>query len=178
MSPKSLLRLPAATSKLAEFTSGTFEEILLDPQPPKQAKRLILCSGKVYYDLDAYRTANNVTDTALVRIEQIYPLHTAKLAEIAKAHPKAKLIWCQEESQNNGAWSFLAPQLEEIFGRKATYAGRDASASPAVGSLAVHKQELAAFLKDAFTSEINREERAGSPRLIPPPFASLSALSG
>ncbi len=150
MSPKSLLRLPAATSKLAEFTSGSFEEIILDPQPPKQAKRLILCSGKVYYDLDAYRTANNVTDTTLVRIEQIYPLHTAKLAEIAKANPKAKLIWCQEESQNNGAWTFLAPQLEEIFGRKATYAGRDASASPAVGSLAVHKQELAAFLKDAF----------------------------
>jgi 2-oxoglutarate dehydrogenase E1 component len=150
MSPKSLLRLPAATSKIAEFTSGSFEEIILDPQPPKQAKRLILCSGKVYYDLDAYRTANNVTDTALVRIEQIYPLHTAKLAEIAKAHPKAKLVWCQEESQNNGAWTFLAPQLEEIFGRKATYAGRDASASPAVGSLAVHKQELAAFLKDAF----------------------------
>ena len=63
----------------------------------------------------------------------------------------ARLVWCQEESHNMGAWSFIAPQLEEIFGRKAAYAGRDDSASPAVGSLALHKRELAAFLKEAFT---------------------------
>ena len=151
MSPKSLLRLPAAVSKIAEFTTGSFQEIIDDVQAPKAAKRLILCSGKVYYDLDAYRTANKVADTAIVRVEQLYPLHKDHLAQIAKSYGDAKLVWCQEESQNNGAWSFIAPQLEEIFGRKAAYAGRDASASPAVGSLAVHKRELAAFLKDAFT---------------------------
>ena len=151
MSPKSLLRLPAAVSKIAEFTTGGFQEIIDDVHAPKSAKRLILCSGKVYYDLDAYRTANKVADTAIVRVEQLYPLHKDRLAEIAKTYGKAKLVWCQEESQNNGGWSFIAPQLEEIFGRKAAYAGRDASASPAVGSLAVHKRELAAFLKDAFT---------------------------
>ncbi|MFA6289795.1 MAG: 2-oxoglutarate dehydrogenase E1 component [Opitutaceae bacterium] len=151
MSPKSLLRLPVATSKIDEFVTGSFQEIIDDPQAPKTAKRVILCSGKVYYDLDAYRVANKITDTAIVRVEQLYPLNRAKLAEIAAANAKAKLVWCQEESQNNGAWTFIAPQLEEVFGRKAAYAGRDASASPAVGSLAVHKRELAAFLKDAFT---------------------------
>ena len=151
MSPKSLLRLPAAVSKIAEFTTGSFQEIIDDVQAPKDAKRLILCSGKVYYDLDANRTANKIADTAIVRVEQLYPLHKDRLAEIAKTYGKAKLVWCQEESQNNGGWSFIAPQLEEIFGRKAAYAGRDASASPAVGSLAIHKRELAAFLKDAFT---------------------------
>jgi len=151
MSPKSVLRLPAATSKLEEFISGSFQEILDDPSAPTSAKRLILCSGKVYYDLDAYRTANKITDTAIVRIEQLYPLHKDKLAEVATTYGQAKLVWCQEESQNNAGWTFIAPQLEEIFGRKPAYAGRDASASPAVGSLAIHKRELAAFLKDAFT---------------------------
>ena len=70
--------------------------------------------------------------------------------EIAAAHPKAKLIWCQEESQNMGAWTYIAPELESVFGRKAAYVGRDAAASPAVGALALHKRELAAFLLDAF----------------------------
>jgi 2-oxoglutarate dehydrogenase E1 component len=152
MSPKSLLRHPAAVSKLTDFTSGSFQEIIDDAAAPKQPARVILCSGKVYYDLADYREKNKITDTAIVRIEQLYPLHRDRLGEIAKDYgPKAKLIWCQEESQNNGAWTYLAPELEQIFGRKATYAGRDASASPAVGSLAVHKIELAAFLQDAFT---------------------------
>ena len=74
-----------------------------------------------------------------------------RLAEIAKKYAGAKLVWAQEESENMGTWSWIAPQLEEIFGRKPAYAGRDASASPAVGSLALHKLELAAFLKQAFT---------------------------
>jgi 2-oxoglutarate dehydrogenase E1 component len=151
MSPKSLLRHPAATSRLEEFTEGAFQEIIDDTQAARDAKRLILCSGKVYYDLCDYREKNKVRDTAIVRVEQLYPLHRERLADLAKTYAKAKLVWCQEESQNMGAWSFLAPHLEEIFGRKAAYAGRDASASPAVGSLAVHRLELAAFLKDAFT---------------------------
>jgi len=151
MSPKSLLRHPAATSRMDDLTTGAFHEILDDPAAPKNASRLILCSGKVYYDLCDYRDKNKVKDTAIVRVEQLYPLHRDRLAEIGKSYSKARLLWCQEESQNMGAWSFIAPQLEEIFGRKALYVGRDASASPAVGSLAVHRIELAAFLKDAFT---------------------------
>jgi 2-oxoglutarate dehydrogenase E1 component len=151
MSPKSLLRNPLAVSKLEDFTAGAFEEIIDDPLAPKKARRLILCSGKVYYDLHSYRVANGIDDVAIVRVEQLYPLHKDKLAAVAKTYAKADLVWAQEESQNMGAWSYIAPELETIFGRKPRYAGRDASASPAVGSLAVHKRELAAFLKDAFT---------------------------
>jgi 2-oxoglutarate dehydrogenase E1 component len=151
MSPKSLLRNPLAVSKLEDFTAGAFEEIIGDPLAPKKARRVILCSGKVYYDLHSYRVANGIDDVALVRVEQLYPLYKDKLAEVAKTYAKADLVWAQEESQNMGAWSYIAPELETVFGRKPRYVGRDASASPAVGSLAVHKRELAAFLKDAFT---------------------------
>ncbi len=150
MSPKSLLRHPAATSKLEDFTSGSFQEIIVEPTKTKP-KRLILSSGKVYYDLLAHRDANKLSDTLLVRVEQLYPLHTARLAEIAKQFAGAKVVWCQEEPKNMGAWSWIAPQLEEIFGRKPAYAGRDAAASPAVGALALHKLELADLLRDAFT---------------------------
>ena len=162
MSPKSLLRHPAATSRIEEFTEQGFQEIIDDaayvgsptaafPAGVSAPARLLLCSGKVYYDLDEYRTKHKVTDTAIVRVEQLYPLHRKRLEEIATKYTGAKLIWAQEESENMGAWSWIAPQLEDIFGRKPLYAGRDASASPAVGSLALHKIELAAFLKQAFT---------------------------
>jgi 2-oxoglutarate dehydrogenase E1 component len=153
MSPKSLLRLPAASSRLADFTHGSFAEIIDDPEfgDQKSAERLILCSGKVYYDLVDYRAKQKHPGTAIVRLEQLYPLHRKRLAEIAARYAGAKLIWAQEESENMGAWSWIAPQLETVFGRKALYAGRDASASPAVGTLALHKLELAALLKQAFT---------------------------
>jgi 2-oxoglutarate dehydrogenase E1 component len=151
MSPKSLLRHPAAVSRVAEFTTGAFQEILDDPTSPAQPTRLILCSGKVYYDLCEYRERNGVKDAAVVRVEQLYPLHEVRLGEFASSFSKARLIWCQEESQNMGAWSWIAPQLARIFGRAPAYAGRDASASPAVGSLALHKLELAGLLKDAYT---------------------------
>ena len=154
MSPKSLLRHPAATSRLEELSTGGFQEIVDDPlfaQGTAFASRLILCSGKVYYDLADHRAKNKHHDTAIVRVEQLYPLHRKRLAEIAKKYAGARLVWAQEESENMGAWSWIAPQLEETFGRKARYAGRDASASPAVGTLAVHRLELAALLKQAFS---------------------------
>jgi 2-oxoglutarate dehydrogenase E1 component len=112
---------------------------------------VVLCSGKVYYDLIDYRDQNQVADVAIVRVEQLYPLQRDRLAKIARRYAGAKLVWCQEESQNMGAWGWISPQLEATFGQKPTYAGRDASASPAVGVLALHRLELAALLKDAFT---------------------------
>ena len=152
MAPKSLLRHPAAVSSLTDFTAGSFQEIIDDPTATQKTERVILCSGKVYYDLCDYRERNKVEHTAIVRVEQLYPLHRDRLAQIADAYGRnARLIWCQEEPQNMGAWSFLAPQLEEIFGRKAVYAGRDAAASPAVGLLALHRLQLATFLQRAFT---------------------------
>jgi 2-oxoglutarate dehydrogenase E1 component len=151
MSPKSLLRHPAAVSKISDFTSGNFQEVIDDPAAPQKVDRLVLCSGKVYYDLVAYRDANKITDTALVRVEQLYPLHRNALSKLLDKYAGARLVWCQEEPQNMGPWSYIAPQLEEIFGRKPAYAGRDAAASPAVGALALHKIELTALLKDAYS---------------------------
>lgn len=157
MSPKSLLRHPAAVSKVADFTGAAggqdgFEEILADPEPPKRCRRLVLCSGKVFYDLSEHRRAHKIKDTAILRVEQLYPFHAEKLAKLAERHRGwESLVWCQEESQNMGAWSFIAPRLEELFGVKPRYAGRDASASPAVGALSLHKREHAALLEAAFT---------------------------
>ena len=153
MSPKSLLRHPSAQSKIEEFVSGSFQEILDDPihsAKPTAVKRVVLCSGKVYYDLVDYRTKNNISDTAVVRIEQLYPLKSDRLAEIAKQYKGARIVWAQEESQNMGAWSWISPQLQTLFGSAPVYAGRDASSSPAVGILALHRIELENLLKDAF----------------------------
>lgn len=154
MSPKSLLRHKEAVSNPEDFTKGFFHEILEEVKPLslKKTKRLILCSGKVHFDLLYYREKHNYQDAAIVRLEQLYPLHREELGKILKKYAGAeKLVWCQEESQNMGAWNFLAPQLEELAGRKPLYAGRGESASPAVGSLALHKIELEEFLHAAFT---------------------------
>jgi 2-oxoglutarate dehydrogenase E1 component len=153
MTPKSLLRSEQASSRTEDFTSGGFSEILGSPEvgPADSIKRVILCSGKVYYDLLNHRDAEKITNAAIVRVEQLYPLAENKLREAVKPFPKsAKLIWCQEESQNMGAWSFMEPRLWALFGREITYAGRNASASPAVGSLAMHKREQAQLIAEAF----------------------------
>jgi 2-oxoglutarate dehydrogenase E1 component len=154
MTPKSLLRSEQASSRVEEFTEGAFSEILGSPEvgPPDKIKRVILCSGKVYYDLLNYRKAEEITNAAIIRVEQLYPLAETKLREALAPFPKtAKLIWCQEESQNMGAWSFMEPRLWALAGRKILYAGRNASASPAVGSLAVHKREQSQLIADAFS---------------------------
>ncbi len=149
MAPKSLLRHPAAVSPIGEFVAGSFQEILPDPAEAggRPVDRIILCSGKVYYDLAEHRAKNSIAGAALVRVEQLYPLHRNRLAELADAYGhQARLVWCQEEPENMGAWRWIAPQLEEIFGRRPAYAGREASASPAVGVLALHRLQLSALL--------------------------------
>jgi 2-oxoglutarate dehydrogenase E1 component len=153
MTPKSLLRAEFASSPAKDFTSGRFEEILGAPEvgPASKMKRVILCSGKVYYDLLNHRAEKKIDNAAIIRVEQLYPLHETKLKSMMKAFPKtAQLVWCQEEPQNMGAWSFIESRLRKLFEREIAYAGRDASASPAVGSLALHKREQAALVADAF----------------------------
>jgi 2-oxoglutarate dehydrogenase E1 component len=154
MTPKSLLRAEFASSRMEEFTNGRFEEILgsTEAGPADQVKRIIFCSGKIYYDLLNYRTDRKIQDAAIIRVEQVYPLAEKKLREMLKPFPKnAKFVWCQEEPQNMGAWSFIEPRLRTMFCSEIAYAGRDASASPAVGALARHKQEQAALVADAFS---------------------------
>src|SRR5438094_257927 len=153
MTPKSLLRAEHASSPKEDFLKGRFEEILGSPEvgPANKMKRVILCSGKVYYDLINYRAEKKIDNAAIIRVEQLYPLHEKKLKSMMKGFPKTTpLVWCQEEPQNMGAWTFIEPRLRKLFGREIAYAGRDASASPAVGSLALHKREQAALVADAF----------------------------
>lgn len=152
MSPKSLLRHKECVSKVADFTDSAFTSILNDETiTKKNVTRVILCSGKVYYDLKAYREEQKIKDSALVRVEQLYPLNSELLKKIVGKYPDdAEIVWCQEEPKNMGAWSFMMPHLLEAFGKMPRYAGRKASASPAVGSLAKHKREQNKLIEEAF----------------------------
>ncbi len=151
MAPKSLLRHPKAVSPVDALRDGGFEEILDDPTPPAKARRVVLCSGKVYYDLLATREAAEVTDAAILRVEQLYPLHAARLRALVEGYGAVEdVCWVQEEPKNRGAWSFIAPRLAELLpGRTIRYAGRPASASPATGSLRYHRETQAALVRDA-----------------------------
>ncbi|MBA3831901.1 MAG: 2-oxoglutarate dehydrogenase E1 component [Chthoniobacterales bacterium] len=153
MTPKSLLRSEAASSRTEDFISGSFSEILGDAgvTAPEKIERVIFCSGKVFYDLLNYRTEEKIATAAIVRLEQLYPLAEEKLREILQGFPQArKFVWCQEESQNMGAWTYIEPRLRTLLGKEISYAGRNASASPAVGALAVHKREQACVIAEAF----------------------------
>tara|TARA_B110000438_G_scaffold302052_1_gene358593 strand:+ start:1316 stop:4159 length:2844 start_codon:yes stop_codon:yes gene_type:complete len=152
MTPKSLLRHKECVSSISDFTDTGFSSILADVEPPKKANRVILCSGKVYYDLLAYRRENSITDTAIVRIEQFYPFNSERLKKIINKYQGAEtIVWCQEESKNMGAWSFLKPYFDEALDSGVLYAGRTASASPAVGNLHTHTVEQNELIQDAFT---------------------------
>ena len=154
MTPKSLLRAEFCVSAIDDFTQGGFQEILPGPLlgTPEQVKRVIFCSGKVYYDLLNSRQAENRTDTAIIRIEQIYPLNEEALKKAVAPFAKArKFVWCQEEPQNMGAWTHLVPKLSLLLKSPVIFAGRGAAASTAVGALALHKIEQRQLVADAFT---------------------------
>ena len=153
MTPKSLLRSEQASSRAEDFTTGSFAEILGAPEvaPPDKIERIILCSGKVYYDLLNHRATEKITSAAIVRMEQLYPLAEEKLRAVLEPFGRAqKFVWCQEESQNMGAWSYIEPRLRALLGREILYAGRNASASPAVGALTLHKREQGCVIGEAF----------------------------
>ena len=158
MTPKSLLRSELAVSQADDFTSGMFNEILEGTKPanPGKVERLILCSGKVYYDLQSYREKNGWCDkSALIRLEQIYPLNEEMLRQLTAPYSKAKqIVWCQEEPENMGAWNHLLPRLMKFFGRPVNYAGREPGASTAVGTTAANKIEQASLIEQAFTCGI------------------------
>jgi len=156
MTPKSLLRHPLCQSTLAEMAEGTsFQEVIDDDKltvTPDKVTRLILCSGKVYYDLLKFREEQKIKNAAIIRIEQLYPLHWEMLKAIVGRYPRAqkKLVWCQEEPRNMGSWSYISRRLQEISNHPVRYAGRERSASPAAGSKAVHTREQRSLVEDAF----------------------------
>jgi 2-oxoglutarate dehydrogenase E1 component len=166
MTPKSLLRHPLCLSDAADFTTGSsFHRILWDDaekgrsnlelKSDAEIRRLVLCSGKVYFDLLAERDARGLDDVYLMRIEQYYPLPAMSLAKELGRFKQAEIVWCQEEPRNMGAWSFIEPNLEWLLGRigarhgRAVYVGRPASASPATGLASRHKAEQTALVEAA-----------------------------
>ena len=155
--PKSMLRLKAAASSLSDFTTGTFKPLIPDDKV-KNATRLIFTSGKIYYDLLAEREKLNESSTAIVRVEQLYPLPIEQIIEQAKAHPNATLLWVQDEPANQGPWPFIALTAAEAFvaheelnGRSLRRVSRRATASPATGNHHLHEEEEKALMTEAFT---------------------------
>jgi 2-oxoglutarate dehydrogenase E1 component len=156
MTPKSLLRNKDATSPITEFTKGEFRTVISERDETIDAskvKRLIACSGKVYYDLVKARAEKKASDVAIIRVEQLYPFpHKAFAAEIKKYPNVTDVVWCQDEPQNQGAWFFVQHYIHENMadGQKLGYAGRPASASPAVGYSHLHQEQQKALLDQAF----------------------------
>jgi len=150
--PKSMLRLKAAAAQLTDFTTGTFTPVLSD-SAISSATKIVLCSGKIYWELVAERAKRSDNSTAIIRLEQLYPLAIDQiLAELSKA-PNAKLVWVQDEPANQGPWPFISSNLQEALGaRKLNRVSRKSAASPATGSIYMHEKEQKALLAEVFAS--------------------------
>jgi 2-oxoglutarate dehydrogenase E1 component len=158
MTPKSLLRNKDATSPLSEFTKGSFQTIIPEHKESvlksaDKVRRLLLCSGKVYYDLAKKREELQDDTVAIARVEQLYPFpHKALANELKKFPNLQEVVWCQDEPQNQGAWFFVQHSIYENMtpGQKLGYSGRAASASPAVGYAHLHQEQQKALVEGAF----------------------------
>jgi 2-oxoglutarate dehydrogenase E1 component len=158
MTPKSLLRLPAAVSSIEELTTGGFRPVVDDAETKDRdaVRRIVLCSGKVFYDLTSARKKSGDARVGIVRLEQFYPFPERLLREVFNSYPQAsQLVWCQEEPKNMGGWSFVEPRLMGILPQceRPYYAGRAASASPATGSYTIHELEQRKLIDDALTAD-------------------------
>jgi 2-oxoglutarate dehydrogenase E1 component len=151
--PKSMLRLKAAASQLSDFTSGTFRPFIPDAQVTSP-QRLIMCSGKIYWELLAERARLGDTTTAIARVEQLYPLPSAEIIAEMNRNPNAKVVWVQDEPANQGPWPYLSSTLSEALrsagsSRTIERVSRRAAASPATGSVHVHEEEQKALIAEA-----------------------------
>ncbi|MCB1838631.1 MAG: 2-oxoglutarate dehydrogenase E1 component, partial [Alphaproteobacteria bacterium] len=161
MTPKSLLRHKLAVSKLSDFATGSsFHRVLWDDDretlvQPEKVKRVVLCSGKVYYDLLQERRARKINDVVILRLEQLYPFPVNSLGAELAPFKNADVVWCQEEPKNQGAWSFAEPYIEQTLAKmnhsckRASYVGREASAAPATGLHNRHVSEQNKLVNDA-----------------------------
>jgi len=172
MTPKSLLRHKGCVSSLAEMGPGSSFHRVMYERPPsradRQIERVVLCTGKIYYELLQQRAELGLDEAvALVRLEQLAPFPDDVLAEELVRYPKrAQLVWCQEEPQNMGAWSFVAPRIEAVLGEigmrqeRPTYAGREAAASPASGLHELHVRKQRRLIDAALTGPVDGEAGA------------------
>lgn len=154
MTPKSLLRHKLAISSFDDLEQGQFETVIpeIDELKPANIKRVVFCSGKVYYDLLEQRRANKQADVAIIRVEQLYPFPEKEVKAQLDNYKKAKeIIWCQEEPKNQGSWYFIYPYLQECIGKDQSlhFVGRDAAAAPAVGSPQLHNQQQKKLIEEA-----------------------------
>jgi multifunctional 2-oxoglutarate metabolism enzyme len=150
--PKSMLRLKAATSAVHEFTSGSFRPLIGSSHagPDADVRRVLLCTGKVYYDLDARRLATGASDVAIARVERLYPLPVAELAGELARYPGAESVtWVQEEPLNMGAWPTFALKLPRLLGREVGVVSLPPSSAPATGSAAQHARSHQEILSTA-----------------------------
>ncbi len=146
--PKSLLRHPQCVSVLSDFSTGSFQEILDDPLSIPEPRRLLFCSGKIFYDLLVEREKCGIKDIAFVRLEQLYPLNQQTLKAFVRN--AQEYGWVQEEHKNMGAWSYIQPILHEVLGKPVRYFGRASSGSPAAGSHALHKKQQQVLMEEVF----------------------------
>jgi len=151
MSPKSLLRHKLATSVIEEFSNLNFRSVIGEDLEIKKARKVVLCSGKVYYDLFEAREAAKIKDVALVRLEQLYPFPKDELKAELKKFKDAEIIWCQEEPKNMGAWNFVSELIEETISSRPKYVGRIACASPATGYASYHAREQKKLIDEALS---------------------------
>lgn len=154
MTPKSLLRLPAAISSLDQFSNGGFLPVIGDAVKPENVERVVLCSGKVYYDLAVELEKNKSDRIAVLRLEQFYPFPQSLLERWLASYTKAaEICWVQEEPRNMGGWAFMRPRLEELLrnDQELRYIGRAASASPATGSYTIHQLEQQQLVREALS---------------------------
>ena len=159
MAPKSLLRHKAAVSRISEFSTGHFREVLDDPDKLTSAETVLLCAGQIFYDLLERRAAAEASHAAIVRLEQLYPFPEKQLHSILKRYRKAMdIVWVQEEPRNRGGWTFIRERIDSILGtREIRYVGRKSSASAATGSAAQHNLELETLLDAAFQRHVLRQ---------------------
>jgi 2-oxoglutarate decarboxylase len=173
--PKSMLRNKTAVSSVADFTDGKFQMVIPDATTdPADVRTVLLSSGKVYYELDAFRHAHNITDTAIVRLEQLYPVPRRTLERVLAAYPGVTdFRWVQEEPANQGAWPFLALALPEQIPRLTgiTRVSRRPMAAPSAGSSRVHEVEQAAVIAAAFAQLSPKPRSSSTTRLSTPPKA-------
>lgn len=156
MTPKSLLRLPAASSTIDDLANGGFKPVIDDAAiaDPSAVKRIVFCSGKLYYDLIEARKKSPEARVAIVRLEQFYPFPLRSIREILSRYENAReLVWAQEEPQNMGGWTFMQERLENLLPQcqRPRYVGRSASASPATGSYSIHQKEQAQLVAEALS---------------------------
>jgi 2-oxoglutarate dehydrogenase E1 component len=161
MTPKSLLRHKLCVSSLSEFAPGAGFKFVIpeidELVAPEKVRRVVICSGKVYYDLLTERRERGIKDVAIIRLEQFYPFPEKSLKTAIEAYANAEIIWCQEEPQNNGGWNFVDRRIEAVLtclhnaAKRPRYVGRPPAASPAAGLAKVHAAEQAALVNEALT---------------------------